>query len=83
MDIKVNLNDSVKVKLSKSGIAELKRQHDSLRAHYPKTFFEFKLSVDDEGYTKFQLHNLMQTLGHLCKIGFDTPFDTEIIFVNK
>ncbi len=74
----VNINDWVLVKLNKNGIDELKRQHNELKLQLP-ALGDFKLKIDDDGYTKFQLHDLMNRLGHMCSLGFEPPFSTEII----
>ena len=82
-DTKFNINEYVKVKLKKSGLAELKRQGDELRKTFPKLDEYVPPKIDKDGYSKFQLHDLMQRLGHLCTLGFEPPFDTEIIFILK
>lgn len=78
-ELKFNINGYVKVKLNDSGITELKRQHKKLSESFPK-LGEFKSpKVDDDGYSKFQMHDLMLRLGHLCQLGFEPPFDANII----
>jgi len=75
---KFNINDYVKVKLNEIGITELKRQHKKLK----KMGFEGDFlvpEVDENGYTKYQLHYLMHLFGHLTSIGFGCPFETEIL----
>lgn len=83
MDFKVNSNDFVKVKLKESGIAILKEKRDELNkmihANGGKGLGEYKLKVDEEGYSKFQLWELMNTFGHLMGLGLETPFETDII----
>lgn len=79
--MKFNINDYVKVKLNKVGVDELKRQHVELKANFPKLDDFIEPKTDDEGYSKFQLHELMNRLGHLCILGFEPPFDTEIEIV--
>lgn len=75
-----NINHNVYVKLNEIGIEELKRQHEELLASFPKLEnHEFKLPVtDQEGWSKWQMHNLMSSLGHLCTIGFEPPFEPNI-----
>lgn len=78
MSVTFNINDWVMVKLNDSGIAELKRQHEDLRKQIPSVG-EFKEpKKDDDGYSKFQMHDLMLRFGHLCQLGFEPPFETEI-----
>lgn len=77
--MKININDYVYVKLTQTGIDELKRQHNEFSDLFPKTVKEFELKTDENGYTRFQLWCLIQYLGHLCVIGGKLPFETEMI----
>ena len=74
-----NINSFVYVKLTDIGIQELKRQHDELMTIYP-SMGDFKIQVNNYGYVKLQMHELMSRLGHLCYLGFKVPFETEILF---
>ena len=78
--ISVNVNHYVKVKLNDVGIKELERQHKELAGQFPKLGDFISPAVDDKGYSKFQLHDLMRTFGHMMRLGFDVPFDTDVIF---
>ena len=81
--IDFNVNQYVYVKLTDTGIEELKRQHEEIKSYAP-SLGEFKPPiVDDAGRSKFQLWRLMESLGHLCRIGFDAPFDVDIKFEEK
>ena len=73
-----NVNHYVKVKLTEYGHEILKDRHDELRKGI-KNIGEYKRKVDDEGYTRFQLWELMQKLGPYMKMGIKLPFETEII----
>lgn len=74
-----NVNNYVKVKLTETGIDELKKQHDRL-IKLGANIGDFKPpQVDKDGYTKYQLHDLMSSLGHLMHIGFGGPFETTIL----
>lgn len=74
-----NVNDYVYVKLTDVGIEELERQHKELIEHHPNYTSPFIApKTDDEGYSKFQLWDLMSRLGHLCKLGCRQPFETTI-----
>lgn len=83
MDFKFNVNHYVKVKLTEYGIAILKQQHEELNDEMEMTgvkgFGNFKVDIDEDGYTKFQLHSLMNKFGHLTTNGQKIPFETEII----
>ena len=79
--LKFNINGYVKVKLNTVGLDEMKRQHKELKKNFPN-LPEFKEpSVDEDGYSKFQLYDLMNSLGHLCTLGSEPPFDIEIILI--
>jgi hypothetical protein len=76
---KFNMNDKVKVKLTPRGIAEMKRLHDELRKIAPSVG-EFKEPVKDkEGYSTHQAWCLFSDLGHLMVMGFELPFETDIL----
>lgn len=83
MDVKVNINMNVKVKLSNKGIDILRKRHDDLNEHIElrggKGFGEFKLDQDEDGYTTFQMWNLMNIFGEYMSMGLEIPFDTDII----
>lgn len=83
MDFKVNINETVKVKLTDVGIGILKEQHDELdrkiKANNRKGLGEFKLQLDDEGYTRFQLWSFMNAFGEYMTLGSEMPFDSEVI----
>lgn len=77
-EIEFNINETVKVRLTEIGHQELKRQHvelmDSLnlnREYHPK-------KEDADGWSEWQLWDLMSRLGHMAQLGFDPPFGTII-----
>lgn len=80
--MKFNINERVKVKLTVKGIEHLKKQHERIMKNgYP---YEFKLpQVDKDGYTEFQLHDLMQTFGEIMFPGCELPFKTDIIIPDE
>lgn len=83
--IKYNINYAVKVKLNALGRRVHRRFHD--RVFTPGTEmaarFPYKPpKVDEEGYSTFQLWNLMEIFGAEMSLGFETPFDTEILLVD-
>lgn len=82
VDFKFNANHAVKVKLTSEGLAELKRQHEELNDYYNGRFGEFTLpKTDEEGYSEFQLWDLMNRLGWMMKMGTSIPFQTDMIFL--
>ena len=79
--VKTNLNYYVKVKLNKRGM-EIHRKvwepiskECGLEYKYPET--------DEEGYSKFQIHDFMNTFGSKCTMG-SLPFCEENnIFIQR
>ena len=78
MIIEFNVNRYVYVKLTDIGRDELRRQHEDLRKSFPSLKEYHAEEEDDKGFSKWQLHDLMSRLGHMCMIGFDLPFETNI-----
>ena len=77
---KINLNDKVLVKLTEVGIKELERQRKKLIRELEQRGVDAEipeLEIDENGYSIFQLHELMQQLGHLCGPGTE-PFEFDI-----
>ena len=71
-EIKINLNEVVKVKLTDLGKDIYCRWYDKLMANYGRTIHEPKLpKEDDKGYTCFQLWNFMEIYGKY--IGMANP----------
>jgi len=76
----LNINDTVKVKLNDYGREYLRKQHEEL--------FELCLGrvpynprkEDEEGYSSWQLWDLMNTFGPATYLGAtELPFETEIV----
>lgn len=82
MDVHFNINHQVKVKLTEAGIAELKRQNDELNKVFPQANLPFSVNIDEEGYTSFQMWDLMSRLGENMGFHHKIPFDTNIIITN-
>lgn len=77
----LNMNDNVKVKLTQTGLKELKRQHEELRTKVP-SIGEFKAPpVDEEGYSEFQCWVLFSALGNLMVLGGEPPFEIDVLVV--
>lgn len=73
---KFNMNNAVKVKLNEIGHKEMERQHNELYEAVGVKYRPFtRKVVDDDGYSTFQLHTLMNTFGHMMICGGDLPFD--------
>lgn len=73
-----NINENVKVKLTDKGKDIYFHQYDdypTINASYPK--------VDNNGYTRFQLWDLMKLYGSYMGLCKDLVFETTIILDNK
>ncbi len=83
--IEFNVNDYIFVKLTDAGRAELKRQHDELNKEVHGALGEYIPPVEDsDGWSKWQMHSIMNRLGHMMLVGFnDIPFETTIRIVNS
>lgn len=80
-EIKFNMNDHVKVKLTELGIDILKNRHEKVKEIFP-SLDEFKLNLDEDGYYKTQLHDLFNTFGNYFYMGaIGLPFETNIILL--
>lgn len=78
-----NINEHVRVKLTDHGRKALERQHVEFWAATgrPAPYAYTPPKEDSEGWSRWQLHNLMQELGHLCVMGRPLPFETTIQLV--
>lgn len=70
---KFNINKSVKVKLTRHGIAVYKEHYANIG------LTDVTINIDDEGYSKFQMHDLMSIFGSSMYMGGNLPFQTEIL----
>lgn len=69
---KINLNDTIKVKLTPLGADIYYHQYDELNKAYGRIVIEPHLpKVDEKGYTKLQLHQFMELYGE--HIGVTKP----------
>jgi hypothetical protein len=86
MNFRFNINEAVKVRLTERGKTILKKQHDELnnqiRSRGGQGLGEYNPKVDEEGYSTFQMWCLMELLGPYMAIGFDPPFEANIIICN-
>lgn len=75
-EFEFNMNNAVKVQLNDIGRAELKRQHDELYNDLNIDREYIEKNTDNDGYSSFQMHDLMNTFGHMMVMGRKTPFET-------
>lgn len=77
--IPFNINESVKIKLMQKGLDILRANHDELRTHVPSLGEFTPPSVDSEGYSTFQMWDLMNTFGsHMYMGNIKFPFEMNI-----
>ena len=73
--IDFNLNDTVWVQLTEFGLAEHKRGHEvafgEVGSYKPPP-------TDEDGWSKWQLWELIGMFGGVMRIGFNSPFETTI-----
>lgn len=85
--IPFNINNQVKVKLTDFGrqkLADINNQYAGLyKSHKIMVADDFKNNEDKDGYTTFQMHQLMSDLGEFVGICSTLPFETEILIINK
>ncbi|WEZ09567.1 hypothetical protein P5663_06900 [Priestia flexa] len=83
MEVKVNFNEIVKVRLTKFGIDILKSRHMELnnliQKRGGKGLEEFKLKIDDDGYSSFQIWELMSTFGEYMYMSSELPFKADMV----
>lgn len=75
MYTKFNINDTVKVKLTEHG-KKIHRGNNSNFTYTPPR-------EDENGYSSWQMWSLMEEFGSHCRIGFDNPFETDILIELK
>ncbi len=85
MDIKFNINNKVKVKLTPSGILYWIHHNNSyMLIEYQLTYQQILDKKTEDGYWEFQLHDLMSIFGNLMFNGnMDLPFETDIVIPVK
>lgn len=75
--MKFNINNYVRVKLTEAGINHLKDTHQRYWKETGK-IFKFEPKIDENGYTEFQLWDLISVFGTKIYNGSDLMFETEI-----
>lgn len=83
--IKFNINEFVRVKLTAEGKAIHRRQWEDTQHYFPRLKAEYYPPLEDEeGWSKWQAWELMQTFGQHVSMSFKVPFETTIeILVNE
>ena len=73
-----NVNFYVWVKLTDSGRKELEKQHNDLYGRFGLKRKYTPISEDEDGWSRWQMHSLMNYFGHLMVLGFNMPFEPNI-----
>lgn len=75
-----NINDIVKVKLTDVGLRIHKERWKVLNKRNPSVFHSYSPPVVDEnGYTRYQMWELMERYGSAVGLAKHLPFETEIV----
>lgn len=82
MYTKFNINDTVKVKLTEHGKKIHREDWDSVFGNN-SNFTYTPPREDENGYSSWQMWELMRWFGNHCRIGFDNPFETDILLELK
>ena len=84
-EIKINLNDFIKVKLTETGKEIFNHRFDDLNKKLGKEVYKnISLKVDENGYVEFQLWDFMQIYGSYMYMAGPTvisPF--EIVYPTR
>lgn len=87
-EVVFNINHRVMVKITPAGYAHLQKRDDEMRAQFPGVGVKWDEAVrrkryadDHDGWTEWQMHDLMHTFGSVTTMGADVPFETEIILM--
>jgi len=84
--MKFNINHNVKVRLTPHGIEVLVLHYERFRKDFPDYYEHnsFKMPpIDSQGYTEYQLWELMRIFGGNMGLGGKIPFETEIEIVEQ
>ena len=76
--VKFNANEYVRVRLTDAGRAEIHKQRDALAASFPYANFDLWPVEDAEGWSQWQLWDLMKRLGYMCDFFGPQAFGMEI-----
>ena len=83
-EIDFNVNQNVKVKITPYGKECLRRNYDRKMSCYAELVYPFELPKEDEdGYTTFQLWDLMREFGEYMFMGNKNPFAMNIKLIKE
>lgn len=74
--VSLNLNEYVRVRLTQRAREHHHRRHQEAFAAYPVGRFPYSPPREDaDGWSRWQLHELMRCFGDLVSLGSDSPFE--------
>lgn len=73
-----NINSYCFVRLTEIGREERKRQYDKLNRQFHGNLGEYKPKKEHDGWSKWQMHHLMNTFGHMLTNCDPIPFEPTI-----
>lgn len=79
--MRFNVNNYVRVKLTDIGRDALRKEHENLYRLFDKVPEYLPPKEDADGWSEWQLWDLMNKLGPHCRNGAHVPFSTEIEIV--
>lgn len=80
--LKFNLNSKIRVRLTDYGRLKLRENHIEFWKKHGQPFRDYQAPKEDnEGWSEWQMHSLIEQLGYLCLPGSPLPFETEIEMV--
>lgn len=75
----ININDNVRVKLTPHGRSILAQRHAEMLKLYPSLRHEYPPHKEDaQGWSEWQMWDLMHTFGPHIYLGCDNPIDATI-----
>ena len=78
--VKTNLNSHIKVKLNERG---KKIYHDYWKDVCGEANISYKLDVDEEGYSSFQIHEFMNIFGEYAHLGAEPFLKTMDVIIER
>jgi hypothetical protein len=80
MKISININGYVLIKPNEEGF---KIWHEYYQGYTDKTIEDYKKGVDEDGYVRMQLWEVMKIFGEHLSMAHESPINTTIIYDNK
>jgi len=75
----MNINDHVWVKLTQLGRDMHRNDHEQFLRRCPQVKLAYAAPTETDGWSRWQLWNLMHLFGPFCYMGAELPFATEIL----